>query len=54
VEDGEGGVNDAEVEFYELVSAVLDEGLDSVDIFGVLFDAGIICQEEEFSVRYSS
>jgi hypothetical protein len=42
VQDGEGGVDDAKVEFYELVSAVLDEGLDSVDVFGVLFNAGIV------------
>jgi hypothetical protein len=54
VQDGEGGVNDANVEFYELVSAVLDEGLDSLDVFGILFNAGIIGQEEEFRVGYSS
>ena len=54
MQDGEGGVNDAKVEFYELVAAVLDEGLDFVDVSGVLVDAGIVGEEEEFCVGYSA
>lgn len=42
MQDGEGGVNDSKEEFYELVSEVLNEGLDAVYVFGVLVDAWII------------
>jgi len=42
VQDGEGGMNDSKEQFYELVSAVLNEGLYAVYVFGVLVDAWII------------
>ena len=46
MEDGEGRVDDAKVEFYEVISAVLNEGLNSVNFSCVLFDARVVCQEE--------
>ena len=43
-------MHDAKVEVHEVVSAALDEGLDSVYVFGVLIDARVISEEEEFGV----
>ena len=43
VEDWKRRVNDAEVEFYEVVSTALDEGLNSIDFFGVLVDSRVVC-----------
>ena len=42
MEDGKGRVNNAEIEFDEVVSTTLNQGLDLIDVFGILFNSGII------------
>jgi hypothetical protein len=54
VKNGEAGMDDAEVEFDELVSTALNEGLDAIDIFGVLIHARILRKEKEFCMRNST
>jgi hypothetical protein len=43
VENWKGWVDDAEVEFYEVVSTALDEGLNSIDFLCVLVNSRIVC-----------
>ena len=46
-------MDNSKVEFYQMISTTLDEILNSIYVFGVLFDSWIIGKEEKLRVRDS-
>ena len=52
MEDGKGRVNNTEIEFDEVVSTTLNQGLNSIDFPGVLIYPRIVCEKKKLCIRY--